>query len=133
MGSLAHPRTFQTSATNPRKKALVVMEDAGIGAAVTDLLYELDYDAWAVTGASMALTLSAEIAFQLTLTDVALTGGMDGVNLAAELRGRHQDMGIIILVDPFDSIPEGIQEFVTFRKPRPKLGARYEPLRFRFH
>lgn len=131
MGSLAHPLTFHAAQKRPAQRALIVMDDVGVGAAVTDLLAELDYVTWAAADAATAFALAAEISFDLVLADIALTGG--ALDLATELRRRYANTGIILLADPFDTFPEGIQDFIIFRKPRSKIGACYDPVRYRFH
>ncbi len=133
MGSLAHPLTFRVPAEKPPQRALIVMENPEIGAAVAELLCELDFVPWAAADVATALALSAEIAFDLTLADIALTGQMDGLDLAQELRRQFANMGIILLVDPLNNSRTGSEDFITFRKPKPKFGARYDPIRYRFH
>lgn len=133
MGSLAHPLTFRVAAEKPPQRALIVMENPEIVAAVAELLCELDFVPWAAADAATALALSAELAFDLTLADIALTGQMDGLDLAQALRRQFADMGIILLVDPLNSSRTGIEDFIKFRKPKPKSGARYDPIRYRFH
>ncbi len=132
MGSLAHPLTFRGRADKPPRQALIVLENPEIGAAVAELLCELDFVPWTAADAATALALSAEIAFDLTLTDIALAGQMDGLDLAQELRRQFADMGIILLVDPLNSSRTHIEGFITFRKPKPISGARYDSIRYRF-
>lgn len=133
MGRIANPETLVLPQTSHTKNALVVTQDTQMGAAVADSLARKDFTVWAASDVSTALALSSEIAFDLAAADVTLTGSLDCIDLALALRKRDANMAVIILVAPEDKFPEGIQDFAAVRKPGAKVGASYDPNRFRYH
>ena len=133
MGHLTRLKIIEDEKQDLPKHALVVMKDPNVGAAVTDLLHEIGFTPWAAVDSLSALLMCAEIDFELTLADITLAGEMTAIDLAVELRRRHEDMGFMFLADPADEFPDGIHEFVVVRKPKRRTGTRYEPLWRRHH
>jgi CheY-like chemotaxis protein len=76
---------------------LLVEDDDEVAALVTDMLEELGYEVTRTASAAAALgALSNGRAIDLVFSDVMMPGGMNGVELARELRHRRQGLPILL-------------------------------------
>jgi len=80
-----------------RLEILVVEDEAGVRAAMVDLLGALGHGCVAVASAEEALAaFVADPPVDLLITDLALQDGMDGVELAAALRAIRPDLPVLV-------------------------------------
>ena len=89
----AEPAPLATGAL----RILVVEDEAGVRNSLLDLLTTLGHRAVAVGSGPEALArFDADPAFDLVLTDLALPGGMDGLDLVAALRAVRPDLPVLL-------------------------------------
>jgi PAS domain S-box-containing protein len=102
-------------------KILVVEDDEELRELATRLVQEIGYLACsASTGAEALASLEKDPGIHLLFTDILMPGGMNGFELAAEIRQRRPDIGILTTSGfPGHFMPEGqlSSDFEIIRKP----------------
>lgn len=102
-------------------KILVVEDDEELRELATRLVQEIGYVACsASTGAEALASLEKDPGIHLLFTDILMPGGMNGFELAAEIRQRRPDIGILTTSGfPGHFMPEGqlSSDFEIIRKP----------------
>jgi signal transduction histidine kinase/CheY-like chemotaxis protein len=86
-------------ASRPRTSGsvLLVEDDDEVAALVTDMLEELGYEVTRTASAAAALgALSNDRAIDLVFSDIMMPGGMNGVELARELRCRRRNLPVLL-------------------------------------
>ena len=69
---------------------LIVEDEALVAASVTDMLEEMGFDVTGVAASGLeALALVSERRPRLALIDIRLTGSVDGIDLAVQLREEY--------------------------------------------
>jgi signal transduction histidine kinase/CheY-like chemotaxis protein len=108
--SLLLPRSHRTPTREPLPAAqaargrqrvsgsvLLVEDDDEVAALVTDMLEELGYEVTRTASAAAALgALSNGRAIDLVFSDIMMPGGMNGVELAREVRHRRRGLPILL-------------------------------------
>ena len=108
--SLLLPRSHRTPTSAPHPPArvargaqrtsgsvLLVEDDDEVAALVTDMLEELGYEVTRTASAAAALgALSNGRAIDLVFSDIMMPGGMNGVELAREVRHRRRGLPILL-------------------------------------
>jgi len=89
---------YTKSGTGPKRgQALLVEDDDEVASLVTEMLDELGYEVMRVASASAALgALGNGRQVDLVFSDIMMPGGMDGVQLAREIRARKPHMPILL-------------------------------------
>lgn len=79
------------------KRVLMVEDDEGVAAMVSDMLTELGYrpERAATAGAALGLLQTAR-PFDLLFSDLVMPGGMDGIELARQVRRGWPDLPILL-------------------------------------
>jgi signal transduction histidine kinase/CheY-like chemotaxis protein len=76
---------------------LLVEDDDEVAALATEMLAQLGYGVTRAASASAALgALSDDRAIDLVFSDVMMPGGMNGVQLAREIRARRTDLPVVL-------------------------------------
>jgi CheY-like chemotaxis protein len=76
---------------------LLVEDDDEVAALVTEMLEELGYEVTRTASAAAALgALSNGRAIDLVFSDIMMPGGMNGVELARELRSRRRNLPVLL-------------------------------------
>jgi len=104
-------------------KALLVDDNRDVLEVSAIYLQELGYEVHTMDSAQPALKALEREKYSLVVSDIIMAG-MDGIDLAREIRKRRPDMPIV-LVTGYSKIPASVgQEFVLVRKPYqlPELG-----------
>jgi signal transduction histidine kinase/CheY-like chemotaxis protein len=108
--TLLLPRSHRTPSQEPHPAAhsargrqrvsgsvLLVEDDEEVAALVTDMLEELGYEVTRTASAAAALgALSNGRAIDLVFSDIMMPGGMNGVELAREVRHRRRGLPILL-------------------------------------
>jgi PAS domain S-box-containing protein len=85
-----------TPARGRREKILLVEDEDGVRQFSAEVMEELGYQVFQAATAQQALDiLAGEPAMKLLFTDVVLTGGINGRQLAAEIQHRRPDMLVL--------------------------------------
>jgi signal transduction histidine kinase/ActR/RegA family two-component response regulator len=76
---------------------LLVEDDAEVAQLVSEMLDQLGYKVIRVASASAALgALSNGRSVDLVFSDIMMPGGMNGVQLAREIRNRHRNLAVLL-------------------------------------
>ncbi|MEJ0061294.1 MAG: ATP-binding protein [Terricaulis sp.] len=99
------------------ESVLVVEDDDHVAAFVNDMLTQLGYKPTRVSNANAALgALANEREFNLVFSDIVMPGGMNGIELAREIRRLHPRLPIVMTTG-FSGGPAEAPEFPLLRKP----------------
>jgi len=83
--------------TNNHGRILLVEDDAEVAALVSEMLDELGYDVThAASGAAALGALADGRVIDLIFSDIMMPGGMNGVELAHEVRKRRSDVPVLL-------------------------------------
>jgi two-component system NtrC family sensor kinase len=98
---------------------VVLVEDNAAVAEVTrDYLEQLGFTVDVAGAANEALRLLDAAPADLVLSDIVMPGGMNGLDLARELRRRRPDLAIVLASGYSDSAEQAMREgFALLRKP----------------
>jgi PAS domain S-box-containing protein len=124
VADVVHPQIAEPLEAIPpgHTKILIVEDDNELRELHTQLVQELGYSACSVgTGAEALAVLEADPEISLLFTDILMPGGMNGFELASEIRSRRPEMAILTTSGfPGHFVPEALQrteEFEIIRKP----------------
>lgn len=82
---------------NTSGSILLVEDDDEVGALVTEMLKELGYEVTRAASGSAALgALANGRKVDLVFSDIMMPGGMNGIELAREIRARHREMPVVL-------------------------------------
>jgi signal transduction histidine kinase/CheY-like chemotaxis protein len=91
----------------PMGSVLVVEDDDEVAALVTEMLEQLGYKVIRAASAAAALgALSNGRAVDLVFSDIMMPGGMNGVDLAREIRRRRNDLPILLTSGYAEAVKE---------------------------
>jgi signal transduction histidine kinase/ActR/RegA family two-component response regulator len=101
---------------------LVVEDDEDVRSITVQFLETLGYHALTARDAQEALELTARAPVDLVVTDIVMPGGMSGVDLARELRGRNPAIRVILATgyaagNENVRKADGTREFPVLAKP----------------
>jgi len=124
VADVVHPEIVEPLEAIPpgHTKILIVEDDHELRELHTHLVQELGYSACSAgTGAEALAVLEADPEISLLFTDILMPGGMNGFELASEIRSRRPDMAILTTSGfPGHFVPEALRrtdEFEIIRKP----------------
>ena len=93
----AAPPAEVRTPTDGGGRILLVEDDAGVAALVSEMLKELGYDVAHAPSAAVALDmLEAEPEVDFVFSDMVMPGGMNGMELAREVARRRPDLPILL-------------------------------------
>ncbi len=111
------PAQVVTERSEDGVKVLVVEDDDNVAAFVSEMLQELGRKCVRVGGASAALgALSQDPGFDIVFSDIIMPGGMNGIELAREIRKRRPDLPVL-LTTGYSGGATSTEEFPLLRKP----------------
>jgi CheY-like chemotaxis protein len=67
--------------------------------------------------AAAALTALAAGHFDFVLSDIVMAGGMNGLDLAREVRRQRPDLRIVLATGYSDAAAQAAREFTVLRRP----------------
>jgi CheY-like chemotaxis protein len=124
VADVVHPEIVEPLEAIPpgHTKILIVEDDHELRELHTHLVQELGYSACSAgTGAEALAVLEADPEISLLFTDILMPGGMNGFELASEIRSRRPDMAILTTSGfPGHFVPDALrrtEEFEIIRKP----------------
>ncbi len=89
--------TVTPSATQRQGRVLLVEDEDGVAALVTEMLSELGYEAMRAPTAAVALRLlEAQPEVDLVFSDMVMPGRMNGLELAREVNRRRPDLPVVL-------------------------------------
>jgi CheY-like chemotaxis protein len=108
------PESLRASA-----RVLVVEDDAEVARVTIEVLQEIGYEAVEVRDGHAALTLiEQDPRIELVLSDVAMPGGMSGLELARKLRNLRPELPVVLATGYTQWGARGAEEnFVFIAKP----------------
>jgi signal transduction histidine kinase/CheY-like chemotaxis protein len=84
-------------ARNAAGAVLLVEDDDEVAALVAEMLVQLGYDVMrAASGAAALGALANERHFDIVFSDIVMPGGMNGIDLAREVRARRPDLAVLL-------------------------------------
>jgi signal transduction histidine kinase/CheY-like chemotaxis protein len=110
------PESALVTVTNASGDVLVVEDDDGVAELVCEMLGTLGYRALRVSTAAAALTALEREKADLVFSDVIMPGGMNGVELANEIRRRRPELPIL-LTTGYGAGADVATDFPILRKP----------------
>lgn len=111
---------------------LVVEDDDGVASVVCEMIGDLGYSATRVPNAHEALArIERGLPVDAVFTDIIMPGGLNGIELATELRKRRPDLPVLLTTGYSGHGDTDVQDFPVLRKPydRDELGAALAQLR----
>lgn len=111
---------------------LVVEDDDSVASLVCDMIDDLGYSATRVPNAHEALArIERGLPVDAVFSDIIMPGGLNGIELATELRRRRPDLPILLTTGYSGHGVAETQDFPVLRKPydRDELGAALAQLR----
>ena len=111
---------------------LVVEDDDGVASLVCEMIGDLGYSATRVPNAHEALArIERGLPVDAVFSDIIMPGGLNGVELAIELRKRRPELPILLTTGYGGQGAENAPDFPVLRKPydRDELGAALAQLR----
>lgn len=124
----AEARTVSTGAG----AILVVEDDDGVASVVCEMIGDLGYTPTRVPNAQEALArIELGLPVDAVFSDIIMPGGLNGIQLASELRKRRPELPILLTTGYSGHGVEDVQDFPVLRKPydRDELGAALAQLR----
>ena len=118
------PHDSQAAAATPPGaglRLLLVEDNAETGALTRIWLERLGFDVVVAASGLAALTLLEMRGYALLVTEIAMPGGMSGLELARELRARDARIPVILTSRWDDAAQQARQEgFTVLQKPYPE-------------
>lgn len=101
------------------RKALLVEDNPQVAEITHTLLQEMGFDVNHVENVREALDLlESAVAFDLVVSDVVMAGGLSGLDLAREVRGRYPQLPILLMTGYSESASQAKREgFMLLQKP----------------
>lgn len=98
-------------------KALLVEDNADVAAVGQAMLEQIGYTVRPAADARQALVMFEAEAFDLVVSDIVMPGGMNGIELAEELRHRKPGLPIVLVSGYAASASAVPEQFPVLRKP----------------
>jgi two-component system, NtrC family, sensor kinase len=113
----APPQTEKTA--SGRGTVLVVDDNADVAAVCTAHLEELGYRVECVSSGGAAFeSLATNKKIRLVLSDILMSGGVDGLQLARHIRDHYHDIGVVLTTGYSGSVQDALHEgFLVLKKP----------------
>jgi two-component system NtrC family sensor kinase len=115
------PAAWTGNEATQGEKILLVEDNHEVAAVTTEVIKSLGYEVTGVDRARKALDLllQPDAAFDLLLTDVVMPDGINGLELAHQVRALRPTLPIILVSGYNDVIGVDANDFRTLRKPLP--------------
>ena len=115
------------TAIEPRaagRRVLLVEDNPDVAQVVSEMLRSMELEVEQVDRARHALERLELQAFDVLLTDVVMPDGLNGLELARQVRTRFPDMPILLTSGYNEILPHDAGEFRLLRKPVPYMELR---------
>jgi CheY-like chemotaxis protein len=96
---------------------LVVEDNPEVVEVSASMLKELGYEVHAVADAAAALEAVGRQSFDLVVSDIVMTGGLDGIALARTLRDRNPHLPVLLVTGYSETAAKVAQEFRSSASP----------------
>ncbi len=96
---------------------LVVEDNPDVAEAMVSMLEQLGYQVQAVREAEAALKAISQRDFDLVVSDIVITGSMDGLGLARAIRQRKLRLPVLLVTGYSRTAADAGGEFIVLRKP----------------
>ena len=111
------PRRRRASPSAAAGKVLLVEDNADVAEVSQAMLEEIGYTVRLAADARQALVLFEAEDFDLVVSDIVMPGGMNGIELAEELRHRNPGLPIVLVSGYAASASAAPEQFPVLRKP----------------
>jgi CheY-like chemotaxis protein len=103
---------------SPNASVVLVVEDnPDVAEATGELLARMGFTAETVRDAEAALKLLQERRFDIILSDIVMSGAMNGLGLARAVRQGWPDVRVVLATGYSEAAAEAAKEFTVLRKP----------------
>jgi len=99
------------------RRVLVVEDNPDVGQAVEELLVQMGCRFERAHDAATALEMLADSHFDTVLSDIVMSGSMNGLDLARAIRRLQPALSIVLVTGYSEVALEAAQEFTVLRKP----------------
>jgi PAS domain S-box-containing protein len=99
------------------KSVLLIEDNPEVAEVTVDLLRQLGHQVTAMNDAESALAALAQQTFDIVLSDIVMTGSMNGLDLARTIRERRPGMPVVLATGYSKVAEEASREFPVLRKP----------------
>ena len=96
---------------------LLVEDNPDVAGATTALVEQIGYAVSTVNNAETALETLKRQAFDLVISDIVMSGPMDGLTLARAIRQQHADVPVILVTGYSEAAGAAEKDFIVLRKP----------------
>jgi PAS domain S-box-containing protein len=110
-------RDGEASPDTAAGKVLLVEDNADVADVSQAMLEEIGYTVRRAADARQALVMFEAEAFDLVVSDIVMPGGMNGIELAEELRHRRPALPIVLVSGYAASASAVPEKFTVLRKP----------------
>ena len=116
--AVSSPAQHESEAASGTGSILVVEDDDRVAAVVCEMIEDLGYRVSRVANASEALAALEDAgAFDLVFSDIAMPGGMNGVQLAAAIRERQPALPVLLTTGYSSPTDHAHEPFSVLQKP----------------
>jgi signal transduction histidine kinase/CheY-like chemotaxis protein len=116
-----HLATLHVKHKRTKSASVLLVEDNDeVAALVTEMLDELGYEVTRVASAAAALgALADQRAVDMVFSDIMMPGGMDGLELAREIRTRRPSLPVLLTSGYVEALKRGaeVDTYSVLRKP----------------
>ena len=119
LGAAPSPAQREPDATPGAGSILMVEDDDRVATVVCEMIEDLGYRVTRVANASQALAALEEEAgrFDLVFSDIAMPGGMNGIQLAAAIRDRRPTLPVLLTTGYSSPAEYTSEPFSVLQKP----------------
>jgi CheY-like chemotaxis protein len=119
LGAASSPAQREPDATPGAGSILMVEDDDRVATVVCEMIEDLGYRVTRVANASQALAALEEEAgrFDLVFSDIAMPGGMNGIQLAAAIRDRRPTLPVLLTTGYSSPAEYTSEPFSVLQKP----------------
>lgn len=98
-------------------EVLLVEDNESVAEVTRDMLEDLGYTVSTASDAATALTTMNGQSFSLVVSDIKMSGPINGLEFARLIRGRLPQQAILLVTGYSESAEAAASEFAVLRKP----------------
>jgi PAS domain S-box-containing protein len=114
---LAAPAGEPAEQATGAKSVLLIEDNPEVAEVTADLLRQLGHQVTAVNDAATGLVAITQQTFDIVLSDIVMTGSMNGLDLARAIRERRPGIPVVLATGYSKVAEEAAREFPVLRKP----------------